>query len=280
MGNVRLARVRIKEIDFFLDVLFKKLNCLDSNRYFTKKKVKEIVTIKQIGYFNKALGTIHDIESKFQAKHKLEVKYYLPQFEFTDDTNTRINLAQFPLRVIRDCLEDIQWRLDSLLYRLSVIDKMLNKPLDEEVIDEMHILRYELNNLSTKLVKVEPELKKYFFKEKPLTVKKEHKPKDPILYTRQELFYEVILISIENYGGAASKSDVLDDVLFAMGFEFNKYDIMYVDDKNSKLRWQHTVEQAKSYLVENGLMKKSKTRGIWEITENGQRYINGENYMI
>lgn len=185
MGNVRQARIRIAEIDFFIQVIHENINKLDPTTYYPKKVTQEFIKPKYMTFLDDVQTSLQRIESKFSLKHKLEVKYHIHQFKLTDKLNKYINLKQEPLSILRDCLVTVPSRIDSLLYRLSVIDKMLNKPFDNEVIDEMHILRYELHCLSNKIEDLKPILISTFFKEKPHTEKKEHKPRNTVLYTSQ-----------------------------------------------------------------------------------------------
>ena len=88
------------------------------------------------------------------------------------------------------------------------------------------------------------------------------------LRTPEEAFRIPILESIVELGGSASMSKVLELVEKKMKGKLNAYDYQTLSSGNT-IRWKNTAQWCRNTLVQEGLLKSSSPKGIWEITEKG-----------
>jgi predicted CopG family antitoxin len=89
-----------------------------------------------------------------------------------------------------------------------------------------------------------------------------------------------ILRALEEFGGRASTSDVLDRV-----GELMRSDLKPIDFKpmqSGQIRWRSAAnfERKHMALEREPLIDPNSPRGIWEMTEHGRRYLAQENARV
>lgn len=90
--------------------------------------------------------------------------------------------------------------------------------------------------------------------------------------TPAEDFFKAILSVLKNRGGSVARSHVMEDVEVLMKDRLNQYDFAR-HRSNDSLSWQCTVDRARQLLINNGLMKATSRKAIWEITEAGRKWL-------
>jgi len=88
-------------------------------------------------------------------------------------------------------------------------------------------------------------------------------------------FFLPILKALVEFGGSASTADVLDRVEILMKHILNRADYeprkSHPDEGPS---WRNRAEFARNTMVhKEGLLKRGSPHGIWEVTEEGRRYL-------
>jgi hypothetical protein len=92
--------------------------------------------------------------------------------------------------------------------------------------------------------------------------------------TRQEDFRQPILQALYEKGGPARAADVLDRVEQIIGSKLNDIDRAIL--KQGETRWRNTAQWERSAMVDDGLLKKNSSWGVWELTEKGVRMAGQE----
>lgn len=87
-------------------------------------------------------------------------------------------------------------------------------------------------------------------------------------------FRQPILEAIMELGGSAPIDDVLGLVEQNMSKELNDVDYQPLPSDPNCLRWRNTAQWARYNMVQEGLLKSDSPRGIWEITEEGRRWLS------
>lgn len=93
------------------------------------------------------------------------------------------------------------------------------------------------------------------------------------LRTPEDEYRIAILQSVVELGGAASMNDVLDKVERLMANKLNAYDRQALASDPTIPRWRNTAQWARNAMVKEGLLSSNSPRGVWEITENGRRFL-------
>ncbi len=93
--------------------------------------------------------------------------------------------------------------------------------------------------------------------------------------TREDTYYRPILQAINELGGVAKVNLVLDRVGNIMKDILKSPDHELLRSSNT-LRWRNTAQFARNSLIGKGFLKKGSSRGIWEITEEGRRQLQGD----
>jgi len=94
--------------------------------------------------------------------------------------------------------------------------------------------------------------------------------------TKEESYYIPILTVLKESGGSGRMSDVIDRVgeIMKNVLQDVDYDPLASDPRNP--RWRNTAQWARHALVLEGLMKKNSPRGIWEISDKGEEYLEDQ----
>ncbi len=91
------------------------------------------------------------------------------------------------------------------------------------------------------------------------------------LRTPREGYYEPILKALNELGGSAKRKVVLERLVQSMKGVLKEVD--YEPLRSGGPRWHKEAGFARLKMVEKGLLKENSPQGIWEITENGRRYL-------
>ena len=88
----------------------------------------------------------------------------------------------------------------------------------------------------------------------------------------EQEYWLPVLRALVEAGGAARANDVIDRVGALVA------DRLTVADREplkiGEVRWRNRVRFARLRMRERGLLKEDSPKGIWEITEEGRRYLN------
>ena len=93
------------------------------------------------------------------------------------------------------------------------------------------------------------------------------------LRTREDAFRRPILEALAELGGGAPISEVLDRVEHKMKGVLNEYDREPLPSDPRSIRWRNTAQWCRNTLVREGLMKADSPYGVWEISEQGRKWI-------
>ncbi|NPV88407.1 DUF262 domain-containing protein [Coprothermobacteraceae bacterium] len=91
--------------------------------------------------------------------------------------------------------------------------------------------------------------------------------------TPEAEFVVPILEALVELGGSAPASMVLDLVFEKMASKLTPFDLEPLKSSPHEMRWRNTAQWCRLELVEKGLLSAHSKRGIWEITEDGSRYL-------
>jgi restriction system protein len=92
--------------------------------------------------------------------------------------------------------------------------------------------------------------------------------------TPQEDFRQPILRSLYEKGGSGKTAEVLARVEGIVGDKLTDADRATL--KQGEVRWRNTAQWERNVMVEDGLLKKSSPRGVWELTEKGIKLAEKE----
>ncbi|MCS6885477.1 MAG: winged helix-turn-helix domain-containing protein [Acidobacteriota bacterium] len=93
------------------------------------------------------------------------------------------------------------------------------------------------------------------------------------LCTPEAAFRMPLLEAIVELGGSAPAKDVLQRVEEKMRGQLNEYDYKPLPFQPRVTRWKKTAQWCRSDLLKEGLIKSGSGRGIWEISEEGRKYL-------
>lgn len=96
------------------------------------------------------------------------------------------------------------------------------------------------------------------------------------LRTPEDAFRRPILEALVELSGSASIGEVLDRVEQKMKGVLNQYDYEPLPSDPRSVRWRNTAQWCRYTLVREGLMKKDSPHGIWEISEQGRKWLTKE----
>ncbi|MFN3699044.1 MAG: winged helix-turn-helix domain-containing protein [Dictyoglomus sp.] len=130
----------------------------------------------------------------------------------------------------------------------------------------LSILR-EIENLEEKLKKVISNKEKIQINREETNKKK--LPKG--LVTPREKYYLPILESLYELGGKGTVKEVLDKVQEKMKDILSEYD--YGILQSGSIRWSKNAQWARLDLVHKGLLKRNSPLGIWELSEEGYKFL-------
>jgi len=95
------------------------------------------------------------------------------------------------------------------------------------------------------------------------------------LRTPVDAFRRPILEALVELGGSAPIGEVLDRVEEKMRDVLNEYDYQSLPSDPRSTRWRNTAQWCRYTLVREGLMKSDAPYGIWEISEEGRKWLEG-----
>ncbi len=98
------------------------------------------------------------------------------------------------------------------------------------------------------------------------------------LRTPENEFIIPILESLVELGGKAKAKDVLKKVEEKMKDKLNEYDLQGLPSNPSQKRWENAAQWCRITLVSKGLLSNNSPRGIWEITAEGIKYLEGHKH--
>ena len=135
-----------------------------------------------------------------------------------------------------------------------------------KVIDD---LRQELEQFLSKL-DIERKTSPVDENEKP-TIPKTPKGKK----TPAEEYILPILVALEYHGGRAASSIVVKEVGKLMDNVLNEIDLQPLKSKPHEVRWKNTARWTRNLMVHQlGYLKPDSPHGIWEISDQGCRYLH------
>ncbi|MHA1428629.1 MAG: winged helix-turn-helix domain-containing protein [Candidatus Helarchaeota archaeon] len=117
------------------------------------------------------------------------------------------------------------------------------------------------------------------FMARPGTEKKRRSPRKvraPLprgLRTPEERFRRPILEALVELGGSAPMREVLDLVEPKMKGILNEYDYGSLSSSPRSIRWRNTAQWCRNMLVQEGLLKNNSPYGIWEISDQGRKWL-------
>jgi len=94
------------------------------------------------------------------------------------------------------------------------------------------------------------------------------------LRTPEARYREPILGILAEMGGAGKVADVLDRVGQTMKPILKEVDYDPLASTPDRPRWQNAAQWARHTMVKEGLLKADSPRGVWEISETGQRLLD------
>ena len=93
------------------------------------------------------------------------------------------------------------------------------------------------------------------------------------LRTPEDAFRRPILEALVELGGSAPIGEVLVRVEQKMKGVLNRYDYEPLPSDSRSLRWRNTAQWCRNTLVREGLMKSDSPYGIWEISDEGRKWL-------
>ena len=96
------------------------------------------------------------------------------------------------------------------------------------------------------------------------------------LRTPDRAFYRPILRALSDMSGSGRVGDVLDRVGVLMKGTLKDVDYEPLPSEPDDQRWRNTGQWARYQMVQEGLLKADSRRGLWEISDAGRRFLNGQ----
>ncbi len=87
-------------------------------------------------------------------------------------------------------------------------------------------------------------------------------------------FRQPILEVLLELGGVAPIDEVLGLVEQKIGNELKEVDYQTLPSDPNYVRWRNTAQWARHRMAQEGLLKSDSPSGIWEITEEGRRWLS------
>jgi hypothetical protein len=92
--------------------------------------------------------------------------------------------------------------------------------------------------------------------------------------TAQEDFRPAIVTALYENGGSGKTSEVLDRVGEILGDRLTDADCGKLT--HGEIRWRNTAQWERNEMVNDGLLKKNSTHGVWELTDKGFKLAERE----
>lgn len=96
---------------------------------------------------------------------------------------------------------------------------------------------------------------------------------DPSEKTSQSDYLIPILEILDDLGGRAKTSEVLELVAERMRPRFKPADLEPLPSNPKEPRWRNTAQWARQQLADSGLLAPSRERGVWELSDAGREYL-------
>jgi len=96
------------------------------------------------------------------------------------------------------------------------------------------------------------------------------------VFTPVQAYWKPILQSLVEMGGRGRREKVMDAVGQKMSGVLTPADYGTLSDSNV-IRWRNRVAWQASNMRARGFIKKSSTRGLWEITDEGRKWLDDKN---
>ncbi|MER3399309.1 MAG: hypothetical protein C4316_12440 [Chloroflexota bacterium] len=93
------------------------------------------------------------------------------------------------------------------------------------------------------------------------------------LRTPEDAFRRPILETLVELGGSAPIGEVLNRVEQKMKGVLDQYDYEPLPSDPRSPRWRNTAQWCRNTLVREGLMKSDSPYGVWEISDEGRRWL-------
>ena len=158
---------------------------------------------------------------------------------------------------------------------LSNFEKDQFYKIVEMLTDELEKISHDINDLSKRVEYLKEKLKKVLsYKGEYRPIEKERnigKRASRGLATPQEEYYIPILESLYELGGRGTVGEVLDRVGEKMRYILNEYDYEFI--QSGSIRWKKTAQWARFELIQQGLLKRNSPIGIWELSEEGYKFL-------
>lgn len=92
--------------------------------------------------------------------------------------------------------------------------------------------------------------------------------------THEKQFVLPILQALVDFGGNATKNQVLERLEFTMADRLNQTDWETLTSRTHEIRWKNTAAWARQRMVNDGLLARGSPIGVWEITTSGRSYLD------
>lgn len=96
------------------------------------------------------------------------------------------------------------------------------------------------------------------------------------LRTPEEAFRRPILEALAELNGSATVGEVLSRVEQTMKDVLNEYDREPLPSDPRTVRWKNTAQWCRNTLVGEGLIENDSPHGVWEISEQGYKWLTKE----
>jgi len=110
------------------------------------------------------------------------------------------------------------------------------------------------------------------------------KPPSPDLIrgqrTHEKQFALPILQALVDFGGIATKNQVLEQLEITMADKLNQTDWQTLTSRHHEIRWKVTAAWARQGLVNEGFLAKGSPIGLWEISPAGRNYLDSHRQEI
>lgn len=176
---------------------------------------------------------------------------------------------------------------DMLLEEMERIIPDLNQQGKELMDDKKYQQAHEVINKAQAVIKFQEKVKalraEWVSMQVPQTrpiTPEPNKPEKALahatkgLRTPEDNFKIPILRALQKKGGSASINTVMSIVFSEMQDVLNEFDRSPLKSTPNFPRWRNTAQWARNELVIDGLMKETKTYGVWEISDEGRKFLN------
>lgn len=96
------------------------------------------------------------------------------------------------------------------------------------------------------------------------------------LRTREEAYFKPILQALTDLRGSAKMRDILDKVGKIMQKDLKPVDHDPLPSDPETIRWRNTAQWARYSMVKKDLLKSDSPHGVWEITDEGRRFLKNK----